>query len=42
MLENTRESYMQLSAEVIVQLAEVSLLSNKRDDSAERILDIFF
>jgi hypothetical protein len=42
MLENTRESYMQLSAEVIVRLAEVSLLSGKRDQSAERILDIFF
>ena len=42
LLENTRESYTQLSAEVIVKLAEVSLLSGKRDDSAERILDIFF
>lgn len=42
LLENTRESYIQLSAEAIVKLAEVSLLSGKRDDSAERILDIFF
>lgn len=42
LLENTRDSYIQLSAEVIVKLAEVSLLSGKRDDSAERILDIFF
>ena len=42
LLENTRESYMSLSAEVIVKLAEVSLLSGKRDESAERILDIFF
>ena len=42
LLANTRESYTQLSAEVIVRLAEVSLLSNKRDESAERILDIFF
>jgi hypothetical protein len=42
LLQNTRESYIELSAEVIVKLAEVSLLSGKRDDSAERILDIFF
>ena len=41
-MENTRESFIGLSAEVIVQLAEVSLLSNKRDDSAERVLEIFF
>jgi hypothetical protein len=39
---NTRESFIDLSAEVIVKLAEVSLLSKKRDESAERILDIFF
>ena len=42
LLQNTRESYLQLSAEAIVKLAEVSLLSGKRDDAAERILDIFF
>ena len=42
LLGNTRESFIDLSAEVIVKLAEVSLLSKKRDDSAERILDIFF
>ena len=42
LLENTRDSYMNLSAEVIVLLAEVSLLSNKRDEQAERILAIFF
>lgn len=42
LLDNTRDSYILLSAEVIVKLAEVSLLSNKRDESAERILDIFF
>ena len=42
LLDNTRESYMSLSAEVIVRLAEVSLLSGKRDESAERILNIFF
>jgi hypothetical protein len=42
LLENTRESFIELSAEVIVMLAEVSLLTNKRDHSAERILKIFF
>jgi hypothetical protein len=42
LLENTRESFIDLSAEVIVQLAQVSLLSGKRDDSADRILKIFF
>ena len=41
-MENTRESFIGLSAEVVAQLAEVSLLSNKRDDSAERVLEIFF
>ena len=42
LLENTRSSFIELSAEVIVQLAEVSLLSGKRDEQAERILEIFF
>ena len=41
-MENTRESFIGLSAEAIVQLTEVSLLSGKRDDSAERVLEIFF
>ena len=42
LLENTRSSFIELSAEVIVWLAEVSLLSNKRDEQAERVLEIFF
>lgn len=42
LFQNTRESYIELSAEVIIQLAETSLLSKKRDESAERILEIFF
>ena len=42
LLEDTRSSFIELSAEVIVQLAEVSLLSGKRDEQAERILEIFF
>lgn len=42
LLENTRGSFIELSAEVIVHLAEVSLLTEKRDEQAERILDIFF
>jgi len=42
LLENTRDSYINLSAEAIVLLAEVSLLSAKRDEQAERILAIFF
>ncbi len=42
LLQNTRESYIDLSSEVIVKLAETSLLSKKRDESAERILEIFF
>lgn len=42
LLDNTRESYISISAEAIVLLAEASLLSGKRDDSAERILNIFF
>jgi hypothetical protein len=42
LMDNTRESYISLSAEVIVLLAECSLLSNKRDEQAERILAIFF
>ena len=41
-MENTRESFIGLSAEAIMQLTEVSLLSGKRDDSAERVLEIFF
>ena len=41
-MDNTRESFIGLSAEAIVQLAEVSLLSGKRDDQAERVLQIFF
>ena len=31
LLENTRQSFIDLSAEAIVHLAEVSLLSGKRD-----------
>jgi hypothetical protein len=42
LLKDTRDSYIHLSAEVIVWLAEVSLLSETRDAEAERILDIFF
>ena len=42
LIANTRESYIDLSAEVIVKLAEVSLLSGKRDETAERIIEIFF
>ena len=42
LLENTRQSYIDLSAEVIVLFVEVSLLSQKRDESAARILQIFF
>ena len=42
LLENTRGSFIDLSAEVIVHLAEISLLSEKRDEQAERILEIFF
>ena len=41
-LENTRQSYTDISAETILLLAEVALLSGKRDESAERILMIFF
>ena len=39
---NTRESFIELSAEVIVMFIEVSLLTNTRDADAQRILDIFF
>lgn len=42
MLSNTRDSYSQISAESLVFLAEVSLLSEKRNESAERVLNIFF
>ena len=41
-LNNTRESYSMISAETLVFLAEVSLLSEKRNESAERVLNIFF
>lgn len=41
-LNNTRESYMQISAETLVNLTEVSLLSGKRNETAERVLNIFF
>lgn len=43
LLENTRESYAEISAEAIVLLAESSLLAGgSRDESAERLLNIFF
>ena len=42
LLENTRQSFIDMSAEAIVMYVEVSLLSGKRDDSAARILQIFF
>ena len=32
--QNTRESYIELSAEVIVMFAEVALLTNLRDEDA--------
>jgi hypothetical protein len=41
-LSNTRESFSMISAETLVFLAEVSLLSEKRNESAERVLNIFF
>jgi len=41
-LSNTRESFSMISAETLVLLAEVSLLSEKRNESAERVLNIFF
>jgi hypothetical protein len=41
-LSNTRESFSIISAETLVFLAEVSLLSEKRNESAERVLNIFF
>lgn len=40
--QNTRESFCELSAEVIVMFAEVALLTNTRDVDAQRVLDIFF
>jgi hypothetical protein len=40
--QNTRESFFELSAEVIVMFAEVALLTNTRDVDAQRVLDIFF
>lgn len=42
LMENTRNSYELVSAEIIVFYAEVALLTNKRDDEAERTLEIFF
>lgn len=32
--QNTRESFLELSAEVIVMFAEVALLTNRRDHDA--------
>ena len=32
--QNTRESFLELSAEVIVMFCEVALLTNRRDDGA--------
>ena len=32
--QNTRESFLELSAEVIVMFCEVALLTNRRDDDA--------
>jgi hypothetical protein len=40
--QNTRESFLDLSAEVIVMFTEVALLTNTRDADAQRVLDIFF
>jgi len=42
LLDDTRQSFVLLSSELIVMLVEVSLMSDKRDEQAERILDIFF
>ena len=42
LLDDTRQSFVLLSSELIVMLVEVSLMSDKRDEKAERILDIFF
>jgi hypothetical protein len=42
LMENTRNSYAIVSAEIIVLYAEVALLTNNRDQEAERTLDIFF
>jgi len=40
---NTRESFLQLSPEIIIMFVEVSLLARgERDDHAERVLQIFF
>jgi len=33
---------LELSTEVIVMFAEVALLTNRRDDDAQRVLDMFF
>jgi hypothetical protein len=40
--QNTRESFFDLSAEVLVMFVEVALLTNTRDADAQRLLDIFF
>lgn len=41
-LDDPRESLSKLSPEVIVMYIEVALLTNRRDDSASRVNDIFF
>ena len=41
-LDDPRESLQKLSPEVIVMYIEVALLTNRRDDSASRVTDIFF
>ena len=41
-LDNPRESLSKLSPEVIVMYVEVALLTNRRDESASRVTDIFF
>lgn len=41
-LANPRESLYGLSPEVIVMYIEVALLTNRRDESASRVTDIFF
>lgn len=41
-LGNPRESLFGLSPEVVVMYIEVALLTNRRDESASRVTDIFF
>ena len=41
-LENTRDSFKNFSAEVIVMYIEVALLTKTRDESGSRVTDIFF